>query len=102
MELVFDKIAEIEKRAMNISAEVDAEKNSYSQKLEAEFEKLDRLYDEKLSKLVEDKTYEEEKKSDDIINQLCELQSKSISELQTYFKDNMAEWEEKIFKNITE
>ena len=102
MELVFDKIAEIEKRAMNISAEVDAEKNSYSQKLEAEFEKLDRLYDEKLSKLVEDKTCEEEKKSDDIINQLCELQSKSISELQTYFKDNMAEWEEKIFKNITE
>ena len=102
MELIFDKIAEIEKRAMNISAEVDAEKNSYSQKLEAEFEKLDRLYDEKLSKLVEGKTCEEEKKSDDIINQLCELQSKSISELQTYFKDNMAEWEEKIFKNITE
>lgn len=102
MEQVFDKIAEIEKKALEISAEADAEKNSYSAKLEREFENLDLFYNEKLKKMVEDKAADEDKKADDIISQLCDEQSDKISKLRAYFENNMAEWEEKIFKNITE
>ena len=102
MEQIFDKIAEIEKKALEISAEAEAEKNSYSAKMEREFENLDRMYDEKLKKMVEDKAADEDKKADDIINRLCDQQSDKISGLQAYLKNNMAEWEEKIFKNITE
>ena len=102
MELVFDKIAEIEKKVIEISAEADAEKKLYSSKLEREFENLDRLYDEKLEKMVEGKTADEDKKAEDIISKLCDQQADNISKLQAYFKNNMAEWEEKIFKNITE
>lgn len=102
MELFFDKIAEIEKKALEISAEADAEKKSYSAKLEREFENLDRMYDEKLKKMVEDKTADEDKKADVLISQLCDEQSDNISRLQAYFETNMADWEEKILKNITE
>lgn len=102
MEQFFEKIAEIEKKTLKISAEADAEKNSYSAKLEREFENLDRLYDEKLNKMVEDKVVDEDKKADDIINQLRDEHSDKISKLQTYFENNMADWEDKIFKNITE
>ena len=102
MEQFFEKIAEIEKKALEISAEADTEKNSYSAKLEREFENLDRLYDEKLSKMVEDKVVDEDKKADDIINQLRDEHSDKISKLQAYFENNMADWEDKIFENITE
>ena len=102
MELVFDKIAEIEKKAMEISAEAEAEKNLFSKKLEAEFEKLDISYDEKLKKLVAEKTEIEEKNTNDIIDSLSDGHYAKIEELKTYFEENTAKWEEKIFTNITE
>ena len=102
MELAFDKIAEIEKKALEISAEAEAEKNLFSKKLENEFANLDNLYDEKLKKLVAEKADNEEKNTNEIIDGLCAEHSANISDLKAYFEKNMSEWEEKIFTNITE
>lgn len=102
MEFVFDKIAEIEKKAQGILDETEVESNLLQKKLEDEFAKLDATYDEKLKKLVAEKTEIEEKNTNEIVDELCAEHSAKISELKAYFEENTDKWEEKIFTNITE
>lgn len=102
MDVIFNKIIEIEKEACKVAEQAVKARELLPEQLEAEYRAIDRRYTEQLDAALQKAQEEENARLNSKLETLAAEHGEQMHRLRAYFAAHADAWKEQIFKTVIE
>ena len=100
MDNVLNRIIDIEKEAQNIIAQAERQREALPKLIEAEIDTLNKQFDSKNAKLIDEHKGKKEIEKNAAIAKLNTTHNRRMTELRDNFNTHVKKWENELFEEI--